>query len=87
MNWIRWNEPVDGRRERSHGERLREPGNALEEHVPLVQEPDHHPLEQVALSDDDLPHLGQKLLDDRGLALHPFLHRLHVHLHALSSRR
>ncbi len=61
------------RGQRADRERLGQPGNALEQQMPVREHPDHHAVEQVILADDDLADLGEQRLDDRRLPLNPFL--------------
>ena len=44
-------------------ERLREPGHALDQHVPAGEQADEHPLEHLLLAGDHAPDLEQRLLE------------------------
>ena len=44
-------------------ERLREPGHALDQEVPLREETDEHPLQHLILAGDDAPDLEERLLE------------------------
>jgi hypothetical protein len=56
-----------------HGQRLGEAGDALEQHVPVGQQPDQEPVQQGLLADQDPLHFAgdvlqeAALLGDRGL--------------------
>src|SRR5690606_11125419 len=54
--------------QRPYGQRLRQPRDALEQHVPAGQEADEHALDHVRLADDDLSDLGLDAVHERALA-------------------
>ena len=50
-------------RQRLHGQRLRQPGHALEQHVSAGEQADQQPLEHRVLADDHALDLVQRLLE------------------------
>ena len=67
---------ADRLREGLHAERLREPGNALDEQVAAREKRDEDPLEEMVLADDDLLDLEEKpghVAGERVRVLHPSL--------------
>ena len=67
VNWTRANLRVDGVAERSHRERLGEPGHAFEQHVPPREQTDENALDHVGLADDDLADLVHQAFDEGAL--------------------
>jgi hypothetical protein len=70
--------------QRLHRERLREAGQTLDEQVTAAEQRHHHALEQRALADDDLAHLGERRLDLERLFANRFVQTrdvdvLHAH--------
>ena len=63
VNWMRVNVPPSALRERRHGQRLAEAGDAFEEAVAAGEQADEHPLEDALLADDDAPKLDEHLLE------------------------
>jgi len=61
VNWMRENW-----RPRSLGE----PGHTLDEQMAAAEQRHHHPVDERPLADDDLPDLGHRRLDQKGLLLH-----------------
>ena len=50
---MRANVPPTTLREGLHGQRLRDAGHTLEQHVALGEQADQHPLDELVLADDD----------------------------------
>src|SRR5207248_2734521 len=55
--------------QRLHRQRLGQPRNALEQHVPAGDEADEQPLDHLPLADDHLPGLRQQRIDEGGFLL------------------
>lgn len=53
VNWMRGETAADDLGEGFHGQRLGHAGHTFEQHVPLGQQPDQQPLDQLVLTDDD----------------------------------
>ena len=65
-------------------QRLREPGDALDEEVPLRQKADEHPLEHRVLAGDDPANLEERLLELLLRVLRGWLRQFAVLGHAMS---
>ena len=63
MNWMRANEPPSTLGGRLDRQRLREPGHALDQQVPLREQADEHALEHRVLPGDHAPDLEERLLE------------------------
>ena len=67
VNWTRENRMLEHLGERARGERLREPGEVLEQDVAVGEEPDEDELERVSLADDGaldlVEHSARQLVD------------------------
>jgi hypothetical protein len=61
--------------ERLHSERLGETGHAFDQQMPVAQEREQEPVDQVVLSDDDLAHLVQHRCDEVAAAQHRLIRR------------
>ena len=66
VNWMRWKLPRTVRGERLHRQRLGEARHAFDQQVPLREDRHQHALEEVVLADDDLLHLVEDALHQRG---------------------
>ena len=75
MNWILVKRPCDRGSEAARRERLAEPRDALEQHVPLAQHAQQHVLQKRPLADHGPAHLGEQSLGAGAVALHPFPQR------------
>ena len=51
-------------------QRLRQARHALQQNVPVGQQPHKGPFDEPVLADDRLPNLGHKIVDERGFLLH-----------------
>src|SRR5690606_5245004 len=67
--------PADRLRESRHGERLREPGQAFEEHVAVGEEGDQQAVDQFRLADDHLLHRAAEVLQHAAVLLDAFRDR------------
>ena len=69
MNWTRLKLTAENACERLDGQRLGEPGDALQQDVPAGEQRHEHALEHRVLADDDALALVEHLLE-RGGGLH-----------------
>ena len=58
---------ADDLRQRRHGERLGQPGDALDQAVAVGQQAQQHPLDEPVLADDDALDLEERVLEQRGV--------------------
>ena len=63
MNCTRWKRAAEHAGGRLHGQRLREPGHALDQQVAAGEQADEHPLEHRVLAGDDAPDLEERALE------------------------
>ena len=67
MNWMRWKETSISAGQRLDRQGLGQPRHALEQHVPVGEQPDQQAVDQVLLADDDLGHPRQEIGDEAAL--------------------
>ena len=69
---------VDDPGQRADGQRLGKAGHAFEQDVSVTEQADEQPFDHVTLSDDDLAHFGQDLLDELTFLLDEIVYPINV---------
>ena len=69
---------VDGLSQRRDGQRLGQSRNALEQNMPVRQQPDQQRVDQMLLPDDHLAHFQIQRVDEDARALDPLVEFLDV---------
>ena len=67
MNWIARELAADDLRQRRHGQRLGQAGDALDQAVAVGEQAEHDPLDEPVLADDDALDLEERVLEQRGV--------------------
>ena len=81
MNWIRENLTFRQFGQRLDRQGLGQPGHAFQQHMPVGQQPDHQPLDQVGLADDHLAQFVEQRAHERTSFLHRFVNGIDSGIH------
>ena len=77
---------LNGGSESLERKRFRQTRDAFEQDMAVADQPDHEPVDQMFLADNDASHLLPQWLHPRGRLLHGFVDRLHARVRAGRSR-